>query len=162
MKKLLFLLLLFPVQAFAGYYVCEKSTTSFNNFDAFYQSVDGTIDGLEGDPNCNNLTLAEVSTQLPFYNSTPRRYIKVESGLMVEMTQAEKDAQDAAEAQAREAEAKAYAKELQDQINGMARYLRAIVKLTVDQINNLRDEHGLSQITYSQAKSAIDNLIDAD
>lgn len=44
----------------------------------------------------------------------------------------------------------------------MRRVLKAIIKELVDQLNVLRQEHGLSQITYQQAYTAIKNRIDKD
>lgn len=105
---------------------------------------------------------------------------------VTEMSSAEKSAVDAAEAQAIIDEAKAAAKQLHSELDYQGRAIRAIVLLVVDELNVLRTQWrdfqaevaattnlndfqsriaglpSLGDRTYSQAKTAIDNEIDAE
>ena len=125
---------------------------------------------------------------LALFDAVPSRYWKLTAGGddIEEMTQAEKDAVDAAQAAAIVATAKSAAKALQDGLDETGRALRATVKLTVDELNALRqwcmalqsdcqaaDNWAaakpiiaalppLSDRTYLQAKSGIDAQIDGE
>ncbi len=81
---------------------------------------------------------------------------------VLEMTQAEKDAVDAAAAAAAATAAKTGAKTRHDAEDGEGRALRALVKLMVAELNILRAEHGLADRTYAQARTAIDAEIDGE
>lgn len=105
---------------------------------------------------------------------------------VTEMSQAEKDAVDSSIASAIVSEQRQDAKDHQDGTDGDMRSARAIVKLTVDELNILRSwlvdfkaavasSNNLSQLqtevaalpntldrTYAQARSAIDIIIDAE
>ncbi len=114
------------------------------------------------------------------------KYLKVSGDSVVDYTQGEKDTQDAAELAAAIAAAKAAAKTMQSALGAIERLMRAIVKLTVDEINvmrtrdrdrsadvaaatNLADlktrwaaQSSLTDRTYNQAKTAIDTLVDVE
>ncbi len=82
---------------------------------------------------------------------------------VTEMTVAEKAAADAAEAAALVARDRTLAKDLiTADLQSNQRILRAIVRLIVDEINILRGIHGLSSRTFTQAKTAIESLVDAN
>ena len=95
MKLLLFLglLFLFSIEAFAFNYVCGDTT----KLGYYAQTIDPskvppcpppfTVTQLPDDP-------VVIAQQDALYASVPPRHLKVLDGLMVEMTQAEKDAVD--------------------------------------------------------------------
>lgn len=108
-------------------------------------------------------TLFDLVNRVPI---VPPKYWKI-SGTqtdVLEMTPAEKTGVDNAEEQARIAALKAIAKaHYDDASEGLGPILRAIIKLTVDQINVLRAAANppLPDITYTQARTVIRSTIDA-
>lgn len=117
-------------------------------------------------------------------NGVNPKYWKVVNSQVVEMTQGEKDYLDGMEQQDLVAQAKALAKSLQASDATQERLMRAIVKLTVDQLNLVRGwtnsfktvvassatladiKSGVAglntfqTLTYQNAKDAINALID--
>ena len=90
----------------------------------------------------------------------PRKFWKHVAGVIVEYTQTEKDAQDAAEAAAADLSTRTGAKA---QLDGFARrplVLRALADIIKDEINILRGLHGLPDRTLAQLRVAIGNRID--
>ncbi len=114
------------------------------------------------------------------------KYLKVAGDSVVDYTQAEKDALDAAELAAAIETAKTTAKAYQNALDYLGRLMRAVVKLTVDEINTLRTRDrnrsddvaaatsladlktrwaarsAMNDRTYAQVKSSIDALIDGE
>jgi hypothetical protein len=91
----------------------------------------------------------------------PRRYWKRVLDTVVEYTQAEKDAQDAAEAAAEVAAVRAGAKNQHVGFSGLPVYLRAFADVVREEINILRALHSLQDRTLAQLKTAIENRIDS-
>lgn len=98
--------------------------------------------------------------------SVERKYWKVVGDTVVEMSQAEKDAVDAAIAAAQLASQVAEAKDIVDAAlrwkGSMERAYRALVLVTLSEINILRAAAGLSARTADQVKTAIKNEIASD
>lgn len=114
------------------------------------------------------------------------KYWKHVAGELQLMTQAERDAVDAAEAAAIIAAAKNAAKNLYDALDSMGRVIRATSKLTVDELNIIRQWitdfkaqtaaatnlsnfqsrvaslPNLPDRTYAQAKTSIGNIVDGE
>jgi hypothetical protein len=91
----------------------------------------------------------------------PLRYWKHDTGSVVEFTQAEKDAQDAAEAAAEVASVRLEAKEQHNDFQPLALYLRAFADIIKDEINILRALHSLPDRTLAQLKAAINARVDS-
>lgn len=91
----------------------------------------------------------------------PELYWKHFSGGIVEMTAQEKNDLDAAIAAAADAAMRGEAKANYDGQISMGQALRALVKVLIDEINILRAQHSLPDRTLAQAKTAIQNAIDA-
>ncbi|MHC4336256.1 MAG: hypothetical protein ACYSUV_21285 [Planctomycetota bacterium] len=88
-------------------------------------------------------------------------YWKHDTGLIVEMTQAEKDALDAAIAAALDAATRGGAKA---ELNGFASLpllLRAFADVVKDEVNILRALHSIPDRTLAQLRTAIDGRIDS-
>lgn len=85
----------------------------------------------------------------------PQRYWKHDTGLIVEFSQAEKDAQDAAEAQAADDALRLAAPALLDGQVPLALLLRAFADIIKDEFNILRALHSLPDRTLAQLKAAI-------
>jgi hypothetical protein len=83
-------------------------------------------------------------------------YWKIVGDTVQEMTQPEKDAVDAAIAAAA-AQAEADAKDI---TISFEKLLKAFALTVLDEINILRDEHGLAARTVSQLKNAVSNKYD--
>lgn len=127
-----------------------------------------------------------VNPEVSALSGIPIKYWKVVNNQVLEMTQAEKDYRDGLEAQDIIDKAKSLAKTLQASDAAQERLMRAIVKLTVDQLNNLRtwtnqfktvvaNSNSLADIksgvdglqtfttiTYQDARNAIGTLIDGE
>jgi len=98
--------------------------------------------------------------------SVERKYWKVVDDEVLEMSQAEKDAVDAAIYAAQLAAAVSEAKDLVDAAQKwkgvFERAYRALVMVTLSEINILRVEAGLSERTVAQVKAAIKAQIDGE
>jgi len=77
------------------------------------------------------------------------------AGSIVDMTQAEKDALDAAIAAAADAHTRSAAQQMLQGFEGQALFLRAFADIIKDEINLLRAEHGLAPRTLLQLRNAI-------
>jgi hypothetical protein len=127
----------------------------------------------------------EASVQA-FITGKQLKYLKVSGNSVVDYTQGEKDTLDAAELAATIAAAKAAAKTLYDALDQVGRAIRAQGKLTVDELNVIRQWivdfkaqtalasnlanfqtrvaalPNLPDRTYAQAKTAFQNLVDGE
>ena len=89
--------------------------------------------------------------------NVPERYWQESGGVFSEMDQAGKDAVDAAILASETQQDKSLAKDIIDS----ERVLKAFAEVVMDELNNLRAEHGLPVRTLSQLVTAIKNKIDA-
>lgn len=87
----------------------------------------------------------------PIPEGVPMKYWKRSAGQVVEMTSGEKAAIDAYEA-AQAAEALDNAKDITISLDKLT---KAFALVVLDEINVLRDEHGLSQRTVNQLRDAV-------
>jgi hypothetical protein len=71
-------------------------------------------------------------------SGVPLKHLKVSGGLVVEMTQQEKDDLAAAEAAAADASMRTSTKALMDDLNSLALSLRVIIDMTIKELNILR------------------------
>jgi len=123
------------------------------------------VDAATGVPLRTDVVARLDPSELPL--SVPRRHWKHVSGTVVEYTQAEKDAQDVAEAAQAAADAIQQIADTRvaakDRIEGFADsslFLRAFVSILIEEFNTLRALHSLPDRTMAQLKSAIGNRID--
>ena len=93
--------------------------------------------------------------------SVGRKYLKVVGDDTAEMNGGEKNAVDAAEVAAIDANLRAVANSLYNGQQEQGQALRALVKVLLDEINTLRALHSLGDRTLAQAKTAIQGAIDA-
>lgn len=153
----------------------------------FRISVDSTL--FNGRPDVKIYTDTTNPTEQSvkdFIAGKQLKYLKVVGDSVVDYTQAEKDALDAAELAVAIEAAKTTAKAYQNALDYLGRLTRAVVKLTVNEINTLRtrdrDRSGdvaaatsladlktrwaarsaMNDRTYAQVKSSIDALIDGE
>lgn len=89
------------------------------------------------------------------------KYWKHDNGSIVEMSQAEKDALDAAEQAAFELTVRTGSKAYMDNFNDFGLILRAMVSIMMKEINILRTEHSLANRTFSQLKTQIKSEVDS-
>lgn len=137
-------------------------------------------------PDYENLPNTLVNPDLSLVSGQPQKYWKHVAGAIQLMTQGEKDAIDAAAAAAVIANAKTAAKAIQDDLTSQSRAIRAVVKETVDELNAIRQwivafkvqvaaATNLANLqtrvaalpdmpdrTYTQAKTAINNIVDGE
>lgn len=137
-------------------------------------------------PNYQNQPNILINPDVSQVEAFPLRYWKHVAGSIQLMTVPEQNSVDAAIAAAEIAAAKLSAKNFLDLFTYQARLIRAIVKLIVDQFNVMRSRDrdraadvaaatnladlktrwaarsALNDITYQQAKTAIDNLVDGE
>lgn len=153
----------------------------------FLVSVDPTpYIGREDVKIYDNITLPSETEVKDFISGKQLKYLKVSGENVVDYTQQEKDALDQAETAALVSSQKTDAKNQQTANDANARLKRAIVKLSVDQLNVLRKRDRdravdvaaatnladlktrwaarstLDDIAYDQAKTAIENLVDGE
>ena len=88
-----------------------------------------------------------------------QKYWKHDTGAVIEYTQGEKDAQDAAEAAAADAAMRASGQALYDGQVDVAQALRAMAEVMVIGFNELRDLHSLTPYTMQQLKTIIQSKI---
>lgn len=88
------------------------------------------------------------------------KFLKAENGCIVEMTQDEKDIIIAEEETNRITKIRADAKYSIDNFMDLGLVLRALADVIKDEINILRNEHGLPARTLTQLKIAIKDRID--
>lgn len=93
MKKLILItsFLLFCSTSYAGIVVCEGQNGNVNHFDLSEEAIDGCFYYDEG----QNVTTKQADDLREIKSNVPLRYMKIESGFPVEMTQQEKDDRDA-------------------------------------------------------------------
>lgn len=89
------------------------------------------------------------------------KYWKHDNGSIVEMSQAEKDALDAAEQAAFELTVRTGSKAYMDNFNDFGLILRAMTSIMMKEINILRTEHSLANRTFSQLKTQIKSEVDS-
>ena len=89
----------------------------------------------------------------------PQKYWKHDTGAVIEYTQGEKDAQDAAEAAAADVAMRLSGQSMFDGQTDMAQVLRALADTMVDGFNTLRALHSLPDYTLAQLKSIIQSKI---
>jgi hypothetical protein len=92
-------------------------------------------------------------------NSIINKYFKVSSGVVIEMTQQEKDDLDADEASTLDTNQRTSAKAQFDGVGGLA--LRALCEIIISELNILRTTHSLADRTLAQLKSSIQSKIDS-
>ena len=100
-------------------------------------------------PNYADRTDVLVNPGLP---DCEMKYWKVESGIIVEMTQAEKDVIDTEEQAEQDA-----MEETQKDIDKLEKGLKVLAILTFKEINKLRTNAGLFEYTWTQFKQAFKN-----
>jgi len=91
----------------------------------------------------------------------PTRYRKVVGGLVIEMTQVEKDVLDQAAADASELATRENAKSNIDGFISNPLFRRALAEIIRKEINILRSEHSFADRTLSQLKTQIKAEIDS-
>jgi len=102
-----------------------------------------------------------INPDLSSVAGVPTKYWKISGDLVLEMTQAEKDAVDAAEAAATLTGVRTEGKDIVDRENGISTNLRSLILILIDEFNILRTLHSLPDRTLSQLKTSIKNRIDA-
>lgn len=103
------------------------------------------------------------SPDISAVENVPRKYwARPLTNPVTEMSQAEKDALDAADAGTAVTNEKDGAKNFHDASSSDSRALRAVVKLLVDELNILRALHSLPDRTYAQARNQIGSMIDSE
>ena len=101
MRSVLISILLLGIpSAFAEDFVCSNGGTGFVRY---VHSIDPSR---ISDPNCLTVREGKIPAQQQLIAAVPAKYLTVQSGLAVEMSQADKDAVDVAEATATIAAAK--------------------------------------------------------
>lgn len=153
----------------------------------FKISIDPAPYRSRGDVKIYDDQTAQTESQVQtLASANPLKHLKVSGESTVEMTQQEKDDVDAAELAALILSQKAGAKSLQGQLDSMSRLTRVIVKLLVDELNALRTRDrdrsqdvanatnladlktrwaarsALNDRTYTQTKTAINDLVDGE
>lgn len=151
--KVLLVLLLFYSVAHAGEYICyEEDGGSYQVITEKHYSVNGNHPAASSG-NC-------MKIDRPTFNALTKYHV-VDEGAVREMTQPEKDAFDAVEAEAQDTAMRNDAKAPMDDLNSMALIIRALADIIREEINILRAEHSLSPRTLQQLKTAIKNKIDS-
>jgi len=89
----------------------------------------------------------------------PQKYWKHDTGVVIEFTQGEKDAQDAADAAASDAAMRGGAQAIFNGQTTWGQVLRAIADTMVTGFNDLRVEHGKPDYTLAQLKGIIQGKI---
>lgn len=109
-----------------------------------------------------------VDPDLSSLDGVPVRDWKHEDGGIVEWTQAEKDARSTAEAAGKVTDAAAVLAQIRSEaaagLDGFDReplLLRAFAAIVLDEINRLRDEHGLEHRTLAQLRAAISSRVES-
>jgi hypothetical protein len=111
-------------------------------------------------PDYEGRTDVLINPDLSPVAGVPERYWKVVGSAVAEYSQAEKDAQDAADAAALDAAIRASGKQHFDGQIPVGLAMRAFAKIVMDEINILRAQHSLPDRTLEQLKSAIQTAID--
>lgn len=153
MRYILLILLLLPLPVFAGYNVCYDQ-------DGLNLSRQGS-NPINGCIYYSDQDIAEYNRVNNLISTVGLKYLKVVGGVVTEMSQAEKDAIDTAEANAAEASVRDGAKQGLAGFNSNPLLLRALADIIKDEINILRAEHSLPDRTLEQLKTAIENRIDS-
>jgi len=128
--------------------LCDDAGT----YSGFLRSVN-TPDYING----TNL----INPDMSGVRGVPHRYRKCETGQVVEMTQAEQDAVDAASTAARQTVIRGQAVTGVDAFTGRDVKLRAALLVIMDEINILRAQHSLPDRTITQFKNAVKGKINA-
>ena len=102
-----------------------------------------------------------INPDLAAVNGVPESYWKVVVADVLEYSQAEKDAQDAAEAAAEDLALREGAKGFFNGQIPIGLILRAFADIVKDEFNILRDIHGLAPRTLAQLKAAIQARVDS-
>ena len=133
MKKIFILFFLFiSPNVFAEDFVCNTGNTV--SFDRYLPSIDPSNVSAA----CSEIPVSNISQQRSLVISIPRKYLKISSGLATEKTTSEKAEADTAEAAALLAAQRSGAKAIVDALGSDSKVLRALLLLTLDEINDLR------------------------
>ena len=159
----------------------DKVLDANPNADENYGSRPNTIVFHDG-----NSTPSDLANLYNLIRTVPTKYLKRAGSVISEMTSQEKSTVDATAAADAISRAKQAAKNLYDALDAAGRAIRAVSKLTVDEINTLRARDrdrsadvaaatsladlktrwaarsALEDRTYAQAKAAIQNLVDSE
>lgn len=97
-----------------------------------------SLDPSQAGANSTEIAAGQVAGQRLLIRTVPWKHLKIASGLAVEMSQAEKDAVDTAEAAALLSQLRTDAEALIDGLGSNEKALRAILLLTLDELNAIR------------------------
>lgn len=112
-------------------------------------------------PDYDSVADKVVNPDLSALEAVPVKYWKHDSGSIVEMIQAEKDAWDNSVATALNLNRRELAKQIVDTQEELGKIIRVLAEITRSEINILRAQHGLADRTLSQLKTAMKNQIDS-
>ena len=110
-------------------------------------------------PDYEKRTDVLINPDLEAVKGISPKYLKHDKGKIVQMTEAEKTAQDTADLNTEKQNRRSAADTTLDSKDELGMVMRAFMEIVLNEINLLRDQAGLTPRTGAQLKTAIKNKI---